>query len=674
MFDKLLIANRGEIACRIIRTARKMNIRTVAVYSEMDANALHVQLADESVCIGPALSSASYLDSGKIIQATVDTHAQAVHPGYGFLSEDAEFAEQLQQAGLIFVGPSAHAIRTMGDKNLAKTTMVKAGVPVVPGYHGDVVDIKAFQKAAQKIGFPVLIKASAGGGGKGMRLVESADKLADAVQSAMREAQASFGDSRVFLEKYLTHSRHIEVQILFDQHGKGIYLFDRDCSIQRRHQKIVEEAPACHLTAATKQQMAETALRAGEAIHYSSTGTIEFLVDENENFYFMEMNTRLQVEHPVTEMITGLDLVEWQLRIAAGEKLSLKQSAIACQGHAIEARLYAENPENNFMPSAGVLKYFQLPAESTLPEQAVRIDSGFQAHDVVSIYYDPLLAKLIAWGKNRMQAIETLQQLLQETAVAGIHTNWTLLNRIAHNPQFIQGKITTHFIAEQHAQLLSKSEQTPDAVIIIACLTLIKSQQVELQQRQHQSADTFSPWFAQDNWRLHQPAQSIISFWQQDKNWRINHEVTSAGNVKFSWENHGIEARADWQSHNCLTLHCNHRDISALIFMDDGQIIIYCEGEQWSFSFNNPAASGVAVVESGLKAPMPGTVVEIYVQPGQTVAAGERLLVMEAMKMEHAVFAPRAGKIQTVFYQAGDRVNEGAQLIAFFEEAIGQRK
>jgi 3-methylcrotonyl-CoA carboxylase alpha subunit len=695
MFKKLLIANRGEIACRIIKTAKKMGIRTVAVYSEIDADALHVHMADESVCIGPAPSIASYLVSEKIIQAAKATQAEAVHPGYGFLSEDDEFALLLQQAGIIFVGPTPEAIRIMGDKNLAKETVVAAGVPVVPGYSGDPTDFNALKTAAKKIGYPVLIKAAAGGGGKGMRLVEKPEQLAAAIESAMREAQASFGDARVFLEKYLEDARHIEVQILFDHYGKGIYLFDRDCSIQRRHQKVIEEAPAPGLSESTRRQMAKTALQAGEAIQYRSTGTIEFLVDKNQNFYFMEMNTRLQVEHPVTEMITGLDLVEWQLRIAAGEKLTLTEKNIESRGHAIEARLYAENPQNNFMPSAGELLYFQLPIETP---HTVRVDSGFQAGDIVSVYYDPLLAKLIAWGENRLTAIQTLQHMLGETAVMGIHTNLTLLNRIIRHPQFIDAKITTQFIPEHQSQLLKHDETVPDYLIALACLVLLKLQHEQAEQYQSQSCDALSPWFLRDHWRLCHPAPSLLTLWHGEHTWPVQ-VLSLDAKIKLAWNKQlfllSTAKIASWfLSCAALPIARNEGENSAAplprgIFLDksviaslfqkegvassvtvvinENLLTIFSEGEQWQLATLNPATqvSG-SQTRNGLQAPMPGTIVSVDVQPGQTVTAGDRLLVMEAMKMEHSLLAPRDGKIQTIFYKPGDRVNEGVELIAFF--------
>ena len=477
----------------------------------------------------------------------------------------------------------------------------------------------------------------------------------------MREAQASFGDSRVFLEKYLEDARHVEVQILFDHYGKGLYLFDRDCSIQRRHQKVIEEAPAPGLSESTRQQMAKTALQAGAAIHYRSTGTIEFLVDENEDFYFMEMNTRLQVEHPVTEMITGLDLVEWQLRIASGEKLTLTDKTIRSHGHAVEARLYAENPQNNFMPSAGPLRYFQLPPETS----AVRVDSGFRTGDVVSVYYDPLLAKLIAWGENRMQAIQTMQSMLNRTAVLGIHTNLTLLNRIISNPQFMDGNLSTQFIARQQTQLLQSVEEVPQNVIVLACLMLLKLQQEQARQFQSQHADGLSPWFLQNGWRLNQPVQLTLNLWRRETHWQVI-VVFDNKTVQLQWPSNNITLSGNQLALLETEASRFEKGPSFTIVVDEEFLTVFCDGEQWQFSTLNPAvdASGFKS-RGGLQAPMPGTVVSIDVQPGQTVSAGDRLLIMEAMKMEHSLLAPHAGKIETIFYQPGDRVNEGAELIAF---------
>jgi 3-methylcrotonyl-CoA carboxylase alpha subunit len=661
MFQKILIANRGEIACRIIRTAQRMKIATVAVYSEIDVNALHVKLADESVCIGPAVSSESYLNYDRIIQAATATSAQAVHPGYGFLSEDAEFAERLIQAGFVFIGPSPEAIRIMGDKQLAKTTMEAAGVPVVPGFH-DGQDYAKLEKAARRIGLPVLIKASAGGGGKGMRLVENWDQLKDALTSAQREAQSSFGDNRVFLEKYLANARHIEVQILFDQFGEGVYLFDRDCSIQRRHQKVIEEAPA-DLSPAIRQQIYQTALQSGKAIGYCNAGTIEFLVDEQEHFYFMEMNTRLQVEHPITELITGLDLVEWQLRIAAGEPLALKQNQLKINGHAIEARLYAENPESNFMPSAGHLKYVRFPQEQL---SAVRIDTGIQTDDQVSIYYDPLLAKLISWGKDRAEAIQHLQDILNNTVVFGIHTNWLLLNRIIKDPDFLQRKITTHYLNDKLSALLTEEQSSaPGFVLVIASLAILRQRQAESQSLQDFENDSNSPWLIQDGWRLNGAAKTLVTFWEGSQIHSIRLQKNDTGWI-LEWNDKKFQATIHWLDSFSTKLIIDHQHYSATVILEDQRLNIFTDARQWIFSLRKPNQTHAeAVNKKSLNAPMPGTLIEIYVQPGEKVTTGQRLLIIEAMKMEHALIAPRDAQIDSVFYKPGDRVQEGVELITF---------
>ncbi len=689
MFNKLLIANRGEIACRILKTAKKLNISTVAVFSAIDRHALHVEMADEAYLLGPAPSIESYLNLDKILTIAKQTKVDAIHPGYGFLSEDPEFATACAQAGITFIGPSAQAIKTMGDKTLAKSTMLAAGVPVIPGYHADDLNLSTLTEAAEKIGLPILVKASAGGGGKGMRLVEKLEQLAEAVASARREAQASFGDSRIFLEKYLDKSRHIEVQILFDQFGQGVYLFDRDCSIQRRHQKIIEEAPAPFLNDSTRQKMAATALKAGIAIQYQGVGTIEFLVDEQQNYYFMEMNTRLQVEHPVTEMITGLDLVEWQLRVAAGEKLDLQLSNVVSHGHSLEARLYAENPQQNFMPSSGALDYYRFPPfplstmapclspalgranarneggalraaspcdppwrkEISIQQQpGIRVDTGFRQGDMISVYYDPLIAKLIVWAQDRPAAVEKLQQCLMQTAVAGIHTNLTLLNRIAHHPQFIAGKIVTQFIPEEQHILLSEPSSPPDIVIGLACLAVIRQQQSLAQSLQQQSDDHFSPWLVPDGWRLNGKAQNQILLWQEKNQLQILVEVCDH-QFRFSWNHHVVNISSDHPYQ---------------VFIKNQHLIVFHLGEQWQFSLQNPAFSEQNISdEFQVRSPMPGTLVAVYVKPGQKVLAGEKLLVMEAMKMEHTLLAPREAIIKAVLFQPGDRINEGTEIITF---------
>lgn len=650
MFSKLLIANRGEIACRIIKTAKKLGIKTVAVYSDIDRNAMHVELADEAYPIGPAASIESYLNSQRIISVAKQVHAQAIHPGYGFLSEDAEFAEQCQQAGLIFIGPPIQAIKIMGDKNLAKKTMLEAGVPVISGYHEEAIDLPSLKKAAKKLGLPILIKAAAGGGGKGMRLVQEYDQLEESLHGAMREAQASFGDSRVFLEKYLESARHIEVQILFDQYGHGIHLFDRDCSTQRRHQKVIEEAPAPFLKKSTREKMAITALQAGQAIHYTGVGTIEFLVDADENHYFMEMNTRLQVEHPVTEMITGLDLVEWQLRVASGEKLTLLQSSIHAKGHAIEARLYAENPEQNYIPCAGPLTHFSLPPS----QSGIRIDTGFRPGDHISVYYDPLIAKIIAWAEDRASAIKKLQHALMQMTVYGIHTNLVLLNRIIRHPEFINGKLDTSFLDCAKHSLLSNSTDLPNSAIIIACLAILQHQQKENDYWRQQRQDQFSPWLNNDGWRPIGYSPSQIFLWHHHSEFKIS--VNSNDDYyQLSWNNTVVEIKKN-QTY----------EYSANLFLDKERLLIFFEGEQWLFYLQNPHRnpSEARQASQHILAPMPGTLVAVYVKEGQTVSPGEKLLVMEAMKMEHTLVAQTNGQVQSIFYQPGAKLKEGAELIS----------
>src|SRR5580704_13391964 len=464
MFSKILIANRGEIACRVIRTARQMGIATVAVYSEADAAALHVALADEAWLIGPPPARNSYLSIARVIGAAHDSGAQAVHPGYGFLSENAEFAEACGKAGLVFIGPPVAAIRAMGSKAEAKALMETSGVPVVPGYHGTAQDLAPLLAEAERIGFPVLIKASTGGGGRGMRIVTRPDEFARALIGAKREAKGAFDDDRVLLERYLERPRHIEVQVFGDSHGNIVHLFERDCSIQRRHQKVIEEAPAPGLSLASRKKLGEAAIAAARAVGYVGAGTVEFIA-EGKSFYFMEMNTSLQVEHPVTEAVTGLDLVEWQLRVAAGETLPLRQQEIGLRGHAIEVRLYAENPERGFLPATGMLRGLHFPAPDT-----ARVDTGVRQGDTVTPFYDPLIAKIIAWGEDRAAAVGRLRRALAETAVLGVGTNLEFLARVAAHPEFESGAVDTGFIERNRASLMPPRRAASDTVFAAAAL------------------------------------------------------------------------------------------------------------------------------------------------------------------------------------------------------------
>jgi 3-methylcrotonyl-CoA carboxylase alpha subunit len=486
MFGKILIANRGEIACRVIRTVRGLGIDTVAVYSDADRDALHVSMADEAVRIGEAAPRESYLRGDRIIEACKATGAQAVHPGYGFLSENAEFARLCQQNGIVFIGPPARAIEAMGSKSAAKSIMDRAGVPLVPGYHEEDQAPSRLSRAAKEIGFPVLLKAVAGGGGKGMRLVRQAAEFDEALAAARREAASSFGNDDMLVEKYLAQPRHVEVQVFCDRKGNAVYLFERDCSVQRRHQKVIEEAPAPGVTAELRRQMGEAAVRAAQAIEYEGAGTVEFLLDEGGSFYFMEMNTRLQVEHPVTEMITGQDLVEWQLRVAAGEGLPLKQDELGIRGHAFEARIYAEDPDHDFLPATGILSYLQPPDEN----EHVRVDTGVLQGDEVSVYYDPMIAKLVVWDENRKRALSRLARALSEYRVSGLRTNISFLYNLATSKPFRDAELDTHFIEKHHDMLFHESEHDRVQDLPLASLYLL----LRLEQATRARAGSSDPW------------------------------------------------------------------------------------------------------------------------------------------------------------------------------------
>jgi len=623
MFHKLLIANRGEIACRVIRTARRMGIGTIAVYSDADANGLLAQQADESVRIGPAPARESYLNVAAILDAAKRTGAEAVHPGYGFLSENADFAEACATAGLVFVGPSPVAIRAMGSKAAAKSLMEKAGVPVVPGYHGDDQGSDVLTKAAERIGYPVLIKAWAGGGGKGMRVVEKAGDLAAALAGARREAKSSFGDDRVLIEKYLERPRHIEVQVFGDRAGNVVHLFERDCSVQRRHQKVIEEAAAPNLDPAMRRALHDAAVAAARAVNYVNAGTIEFIAS-GRDFYFMEMNTRLQVEHPVTEMITGLDLVEWQLRVAAGEALPLRQDQIAVRGHAVEARVYAEDPERNFLPQTGELALLRAPAAAS----DLRIETGVRQGDSITPFYDPMIAKLVAWGEDRAAAIARLARGLSAYRIAGVTTNRDFLLKLAHEPDFITGAVDTGFIA-RHREALRPSV-APAAAFAAASRALIADQTLR------PSVDRFSPWSARDGWRLDGAAPRQIR-------WR-------EGEREVVW----VPAIAGTTNNFDTLRRGNHFTVIG----DDGS---------WRLDYVDPLAEpdDAAVAGGRLTAPMPGKVVQVLAQPGEAVKRGQPILILEAMKMEHTIAAPADGTVDAINYKAGELVEEGAALIAF---------
>jgi len=650
MFSKILIANRGEIACRVIRTAKRMGVATVAVYSEADAGALHVAMADEARLIGPPTARESYLNGAAIIAAAKDSGVEAIHPGYGFLSENAEFVEACAAAGIVFIGPPAAAMRAMGSKAAAKALMQQAGVPVVPGYHGTDQHSDHLLEEAEKIGFPVLIKASGGGGGRGMRIVNTTVEFSRALDGAKREALSAFGDDRVLIEKYLTAPRHIEVQVFADMHGNVVHLYERDCSIQRRYQKIVEEAPAPGLKPKMRQAMGEAAVAAAKAVSYVGAGTVEFIVEGGDKFYFMEMNTRLQVEHPVTEAVTNTDLVEWQLRVAAGEKFTRKQEDIALSGHAIEVRLYAENPERGFLPATGTLHRLRLPTG------AARVETGVREGDAVTPYYDPMIAKIIAWAPDRAMARAKLARALAETGVLGVTTNLGLLARVIGDPDFAAAKLDTGFIERRRAALLPPSAPAPDMALAAAALLALADPPTDL-------AD---PWARRDGWRLNGPrAPQTLVFRHGDEELSI--EATAVGD---GWElriaERQLRALARFASDGAVVLTIDDVQTRAVVLDHRKDVAVFIDGEGWRFERVDPLAppAGADPSAGHLSAPMPGRVVQLLVSAGDTVSQGQALIVIEAMKMEHTVAAPRDGTIATVRYAVGDLVEEGAELIA----------
>jgi 3-methylcrotonyl-CoA carboxylase alpha subunit len=652
MFSKILIANRGEIACRVIRTARRMGIATVAVYSEADAGALHVTMADEARLIGPPPARESYLNGERIIAAAKETGAQAIHPGYGFLSENAAFADSCAVAGIVFIGPPPEAMRAMGSKASAKALMQQAGVPVVPGYHGDDQDPAHLLAEAEKIGFPVLIKASGGGGGRGMRIVNEAVEFLRAFDGAKREAAGAFGDDRVLIEKYLASPRHIEVQVFADAHGNVVHLYERDCSIQRRYQKVVEEAPAPGLKPKMRQAMGEAAVAAAKAVGYVGAGTVEFIV-EKEKFYFMEMNTRLQVEHPVTEAVTGADLVEWQLRVAAGEKFTRAQAEIALNGHAIEVRLYAENPERGFLPATGTLHRLRLPGD------VARVETGVRQGDAVTPFYDPMIAKIIAWGRDREAARTRLAAALAATGVLGVATNLGFLARIIGDKDFAAAKLDTGFIERRRDALLAPQAAVPDQVLAVAALFCLAEM----------PADPRDPWSRRDGWRLNGPnAPQTLVFRHGDQ--ELSVASTAAGDA---WDlqigDRACHAAASFAADGAAVLIIDGAQTRAFVLDHGDTIAVFIAGESWRLERVDPLAppAGADAHAGRLSAPMPGRVVQLLVGAGDAVSRGQALMVIEAMKMEHTIAAPRDGTVETMRYAVGDLVEEGAELIALAE-------
>jgi 3-methylcrotonyl-CoA carboxylase alpha subunit len=663
MFQKIVIANRGEIGCRIAATASRLGIRTVAVYSDADRTAKHVAVCDEAVRIGGAAATESYLRIEPIIRAATSTGAQAIHPGYGFLAENEAFAIACREAGVTFIGPPPSAIRTMGNKNAAKELMVKAGVPLLPGYHGK--SQEDLKKRAESVGYPVLLKASAGGGGKGMRVVEKPEDFESALAACRREAKNSFGNESLLIEKYLPHSRHIEIQVFADTHGNCVHLFERDCSIQRRYQKIVEEAPASGLTPELRRSLGETAIAAARAVGYLGAGTVEFLVDQDARFYFMEMNTRLQVEHPVTEMITGQDLVEWQLRVAAGQPLPLLQDDLTIQGHAIEARIYAENPDKHFLPSIGTLRILKLPraVEFEIGSDPVRVDSGVREGDVITPYYDPLIAKLIVWGSDRTAAVARLGTALGDFVALGLQTNRAFLSRLVSSSEFTAAHLDTGLIDRMPARWLDPGRPVRFAFIALATAALLKQERINTKV---DPADPFSPWKQTSAWR---PNSEYI----RTLYWRSALQDIEA-KLTYSHEGYLLQAAGESalvsilaDQENQFVLSAGSERIAGQVYLLDETFVVITKGEQVTLQWIDPIsrASLTEHAEGDLRAPMPGKIVAVLVRNGQTVIKGAALITMEAMKMEHTIVAVEDGIVDEVLYNAGDQVDEDALLLRF---------
>ena len=648
MFNKILIANRGEIAVRIARTARHLGITSVAVYSEADANALHVEVCDEAYCIGPAAAAESYLRADKILEVAKQCGAQAVHPGYGFLSENAEFARACEENGIEFIGPPVAAIEAMGSKSEAKKIMQAAKVPLVPGYHGEDQTDELLAKESRQIGYPQLIKASAGGGGKGMRVVNKEGEFETALVSARREAQSSFGDDKVLIERYLTAPRHVEMQVFADKHGNVVHLFERDCSIQRRHQKILEEAPAPGMTEVLRAQMGEAAINCARAIGYVGAGTVEFLLDTDGSFYFMEMNTRLQVEHPVTEMVTGLDLVHWQLQVAAGEQLPLQQSQIKLNGHAFEARIYAEAPDRDFLPATGRIDYLAEP-------DSVRIDTGVRAGDEIGINYDPMIAKLIVHADDRLSALAKMRKALGDYQILGVQTNIGFLSDLLDIDAFVDENFDTGFIETHREKLFDREEDDSSVSVCAAAMAVLPA---------IKNKGCPDPWTDKSGWRMNQLPRHRIRLSRDAAHYDVRIVADGAAwRVAFADKDFAVKAR--WLDDAHLQVEIDACLLAMPVLIENDNISIWYKNQEWRFTRYNPMQSldHESVAGKQFVAPMPGAIIALPVAAGDTVEAGDTLLVMEAMKMEHSMVAPVKATVSEVFFAIGDQVEEGDRLI-----------
>ncbi|KAM9969262.1 hypothetical protein ACTFIR_001090 [Dictyostelium discoideum] len=663
---KILIANRGEIACRVMRTAKSKGVKTVAVYSEADKNSLHVSMADESYLIGPAAAKESYLCGNKIIDVAKRSGAQAIHPGYGFLSENSDFADLCEREGIIFIGPPSDAIKAMGSKSASKDIMIKAGVPTIPGYHGEDQSMSVLKSEAAKIGYPVLIKAVMGGGGKGMRIVEREEDLEDGVESSKREATASFGDSRVLVEKYLVHPRHVEIQVFADRHGNCVHLFERDCSVQRRHQKIIEEAPAPHLSEELRKKMGDAAVAAAKAVGYVGAGTVEFILSADNSFFFMEMNTRLQVEHPITEMITKQDLVEWQLKVAESQTLPMEQEQLKIHGHSFEARIYAENPDSDFLPGTGRLAHLSTPT----PSDTLRVETGVRQGDEVSVYYDPMIAKLVVWDQDREKALRYLRNALDEYHIIGLNTNISFLKRLSTHPSFMAGEVETGFIPIHRDSLMAPQAPMSDDSLALAATSLLLKEITQ----QKSKEDPNSPWSSLGGFRINHNLKKQVKFNQKDNKVVVNVEFIGGAavnggkhNFKVTLDNGNVvdvlDAKLN-QNNETISAHVNGRfynNIKSVIVKDT--LTIFNEGQQYQLDIpQDVKPKGADGVLGSLVSPMPGKITKVMVNVGDMVKKGQPILLMEAMKMEHTIRSPIDGKVESLPYNVNEIVEDKKTL------------
>ncbi|SEM23358.1 acetyl/propionyl/methylcrotonyl-CoA carboxylase subunit alpha [Acinetobacter sp. DSM 11652] len=656
MFKKILIANRGEIACRVIRSAQKLGIATVAVYSDADAQAQHVKLADEAIYIGESPAAQSYLQADRIIQAALKTGAEAIHPGYGFLSENDQFAEACEKNNITFIGPPVAAILAMGLKATSKALMEKAGVPLTPGYHGSNQDADFLKQQADQIGYPVLIKASAGGGGKGMRLVERAEDFLPALNSCKSEAKSSFGNDDVLIERYVVNPRHIEVQVFGDKHGNYVHLFERDCSVQRRHQKVLEEAPAPKMAEVKLEAMREAAINAARAVDYVGAGTVEFIVEQDGTAYFMEMNTRLQVEHPVTEMITGQDLVEWQLRVAYGEPLPKQQSELKIHGHALEARVYAEEPEKGFLPAIGKINYLHYPTQN----ECVRVDSGIVQGDEITTFYDPMIAKLIVWGENREAALVQMHHALSHFHVEGLGNNIAFLDRLVACDSFKNANLDTNLIQREDEFLFKTTTPSSSETIVTAAF-------IELHSQLNESKRTSHPvWKAKPLWRSNVDARTPIKLEHLGQTYQVEFISTSQGfEAQLDGESYAISGQL--LNENLIAIHTSFGQEKISFKKTNYAVTLFKNGQTFKFELIKPNfnTNDQSSSDSNLKAPMPGAVTQVFVSANQRVKKDEVLLTLEAMKMEYAIRAPFDGVVVAAYFQQGDQVKAGDELVEF---------